>query len=117
MGQSAAFFGAAAAAMRRILIYNARRKQAVRHGGGQRRLNLEDVDVAVPAADDDVLALDEALTKFAQRDARKAELVKLRYFAGLTIEETAATLGISVATAKRWWEFSRAWFNAQMTRE
>jgi RNA polymerase sigma factor (TIGR02999 family) len=110
------FFGAAAEAMRRILIDNARRKQAARHGGGQQRLNVEDVDVATPLADDDVLAIDEALTKFAQRDERKAELVKLRYFGGLTIEETAAALGISAATAKRWWEFSRAWLNAQITR-
>ena len=111
------FFGAAAEAMRRILIDNARRKQAARHGGGQQRMNLEDVDLAAPVADANVLAIDEALTKFAQRDARKAELVKLRYFGGLTIEETAAALGISVATAKRWWQFSRAWLNAQMTPE
>ena len=111
------FFGAAAEAMRRILIDNARRKHALRHGGGQQRLNLTDVDVATPAANDELLAIDEALTKFAARDAQKAELVKLRYFGGLTIEETAAALGISVATAKRWWEFSRAWLNAQLTRE
>ncbi len=111
------FFGAAAEAMRRILIDNARRKHAARHGGGRQRMNLEDVDVAAPVADEDVLAIDEALAKFAQRDPNKAELVKLRYFGGLTIEETAAALGISIATAKRWWEFSRAWLNAQMMRD
>jgi RNA polymerase sigma factor (TIGR02999 family) len=111
------FFGAAAEAMRRILIDNARRKQAVRHGGDQKRINLEDVDVAAPAAEDTLLAIDEALRKFTARDPQKAELVKLRYFGGLTIEETAASLGISVATAKRWWAFSRAWLNAEMSRE
>ncbi len=102
------FFGAAAEAMRRILIDNARRKKAIRHGGGQKRLDIADVDVAVEAKDDEILALDEALDKFAAQDQEKAELVKLRYFAGLSFEEVAEVLNISVPTAKRWWAYARA---------
>jgi RNA polymerase sigma factor (TIGR02999 family) len=108
------FFGAAAEAMRRILIENARRKQALRHGGGQQRLDVADVEIAAPAKDDELLAMDEALEKFAAVDKPKAELVKLRYFAGLTIEETAQILGISTPTAKRWWTYARAWLFDQM---
>jgi len=103
------FFGAAAEAMRRILIENARRRKALRHGGGQARLDIQELDVAAPAADEQLLAIDEALARFALLDSKKAELVKLRYFVGLTIEEAADTLGISKATAKRWWEYSRVW--------
>jgi RNA polymerase sigma factor (TIGR02999 family) len=103
------FFGAAAEAMRRILIENARRKKALRHGAGQARLDVQEIDIAAPAADDQILAVDEALTKLAVVDKPKADLVKLRYFAGMTIEEAARVLGISEATAKRWWLYARAW--------
>jgi RNA polymerase sigma factor (TIGR02999 family) len=103
------FFGAAAEAMRRILIDNARRKQAVRHGGGQHRVNLEDVDLATAPDDDQLLAVHDALAKFEAEDKVKAELVKLRYFVGMTIEEAAEVLGISEPTAKRYWRFARAW--------
>ena len=108
------FFAAAAEAMRRILIENARRKRALRHGGGQKRFDIEEVEIAAAVEDDELLAVHEALDKFAGQDPRKAELVKLRYFVGLTIEETAEVMGISVATAKRWWNYSRAWLRAEM---
>jgi RNA polymerase sigma factor (TIGR02999 family) len=103
------FFGAAAEAMRRILIDSARRKHAVRHGGGQHRVNLDDVDLAGSVEDDQLLAVHEALEKFAAQDKLKAELVKLRYFVGMTIEEAAEVLGISEPTAKRYWAYARAW--------
>jgi RNA polymerase sigma factor (TIGR02999 family) len=103
------FFGAAAEAMRRILIDNARRKLARRHGGGQQRLDIADVDIATPGKDNELLAMDEALEKLAAQDKQKAELVKLRYFAGLSIEESAQILGISIPTANRWWAYARAW--------
>jgi RNA polymerase sigma factor (TIGR02999 family) len=103
------FFGAAAEAMRRILIDNARRKRAVRHGGEQERVDILDADIAANAKDDELLGVHEALDKFAAQDKEKAELVKLRYFAGLTIEEAAQVLGISEPTAKRWWTYARAW--------
>jgi RNA polymerase sigma factor (TIGR02999 family) len=103
------FFAAAAEAMRRILIDNARRKQALRHGAGQVRVDVEEIDLAAPVEEDQLLAIDEALERFAARDKAKAELVKLRYFAGLSIEEAASMLNISEATAKRWWAYSRAW--------
>jgi RNA polymerase sigma factor (TIGR02999 family) len=103
------FFGAAAEAMRRILIESARRKRAQRHGGGQARLDINQIEVAAVARDDELQAVDEALEKFAARDKQKAELVKLRYFAGFTTEEAAEILGISVPTADRWWTYSRAW--------
>src|SRR5262245_64944307 len=86
------FFGAAAEAMRRILVENARRKQAVRHGGGQARLNVAEIEIAGPAKDEELLAVSEALEKFATRDKAKEELVKLRYFVGLTTEEAAAVM-------------------------
>ena len=103
------FFGAAAEAMRRILIDRARRKAALRHGGGQQRVDVDEIEIAAPAQDDQLLAVHEALEKFAALDAPRAELVKLRFFAGLTLEESAAVLGISEPTAKRWWSYSRAW--------
>jgi len=107
------FFAAAAEAMRRILIENARRKRALRHGGRLERVDAAEVDIPAPADDDEILAVNEALEKLAVRDQPKAELVKLRYFVGLTIEEAAEILGISVPTAKRHWTFARAWlFNA-----
>ncbi len=103
------FFAAAAEAMRRILVENARRKRRLRHGGGRRRVSLDTVEVPAEAAPDDLLALDEALERLAAEDAQVADLVKLRHFAGLTIEESAAALGISVRTANRHWAFARAW--------
>lgn len=103
------FFAAAAEAMRRILIDRARRKQAQKHGGGQERVDFEGLDLAAPDADDQLLAVNEALEKFASAYPVQAELVKLRYFAGMTNEETAQILEISVSTAKNYWAFARAW--------
>jgi len=103
------FFAAAAEAMRLILVDNARRKRSQRRGGGQQRVELVDVPVATVPNDDQLLAVDEALAKFAARDKQKAELVKLRYFVGMTIEEAADVLGISAPTAKRHWAYARAW--------
>jgi RNA polymerase sigma factor (TIGR02999 family) len=111
------FFGAAAEAMRRILIENARRKRAARHGGGQARLDINEIEIAAAAKDDELLAVSDALEKFATRDQQKAELVKLRYFVGLTTEEAAEVLGVSVPTADRWWNFSRAWLFEEIERE
>lgn len=109
------FFGAAAEAMRRILIENARRKQAGRHGGDQQRVDIDEIELASEASDADLLALNEALERLAVQDQPKAELVKLRYFVGLTIEEAADLLGISAPTAKRHWAFARAWLYAEMS--
>ena len=110
------FFGAAAEAMRRILIDNARRKKALKHGAGQVPVELEEIAIAAPAPDDQLLAINEALERLAAQDPQKAELVKLRYFVGLTLEEAAEVLRISEATAKRWWAYSRAWLYAQITK-
>ncbi len=101
------FFGAAAEAMRRILIARARRKHAQRRGAVH--LDVDEIEIASPAPDDQLLALNEALDRFAVIEPQQAELVKLRYFVGLTIEEAAEVLGISEATAKRWWAYARAW--------
>jgi RNA polymerase sigma factor (TIGR02999 family) len=103
------FLAAAADAMRHILIDNARRKKRVRHGGALRRVNLEDVDLATITDDETLLSVDEALTEFAAEDPVKAELVKLRFFAGLSIPEAANALGMSESTAKRAWVYARAW--------
>jgi RNA polymerase sigma factor (TIGR02999 family) len=108
------FFAAAATAMRRILIERARRKQRIRHGGGRNRQELHRDLVAAPAPDDDLLALDAALAKLAERDAVKARLVELRYFAGLTGDQAARTLGISPKTADRYWAYARAWLRREM---
>jgi RNA polymerase sigma factor (TIGR02999 family) len=108
------FFAAAAEAMRRILVENARRKKAARHGGELRRVALDDLDVAVPGAPDELLLLDEALTRLAQEDAAAATLVKLRYFSGLSVEEAAEMAGLPRATAYRHWSFARAWLLARM---
>jgi RNA polymerase sigma factor (TIGR02999 family) len=103
------FFAAAAEAMRRILVERARRKKAAKHGGGRRRLDADTIAIAAPESDEDLVAIDEALDRLAALDPVKAELVKLRYFAGLTIEECGEALGISCATAKRYWAYSRVW--------
>src|ERR1700679_1560881 len=102
------FFAAAAEAMRHILIDSARRKRAARHGGGQVRVEMEDVAIASVMDDNELLAVDDVLDKLAAEDAKKAELAKLRYFVGMTFEEAADVLGISVATAKRHWAYARA---------
>ena len=102
------FFAAAAQAMRRILVENARRKKRLRHGGGRNRVSLESIDPAGEAPCNDVLALDEALEKLAATAPLKARLVELRYFAGLSVEDAARCLGISRATADRWWSYARA---------
>ena len=106
------FFGAAAEAMRRILVDRARRKQRIKHGGGQVHLDLDGLEIAAPEDSDELLAVHDALDRLAALDARKAELVKLRYFAGLSFEECAALLGISVPTAQRDWRFARAWLHS-----
>jgi RNA polymerase sigma factor (TIGR02999 family) len=110
------FFAAAAEAMRRILVDSARRKRRLRHGGGQVRIEMEEVNLVVEN-DEQLLAINEALSKLARKDREKAELVKLRYFVGMTIEEAAQVLGISEATAKRHWAYSRAWLCAEMKGE
>ncbi len=104
------FFAAAAEAMRRILIDNARRKRALRHGGGQQRVDFEHAELASTVADDDQLvAVNEALDKLAAQNKVEAEVVKLRYFVGLTLEEAAEVLGISARTADNYWAHARAW--------
>jgi RNA polymerase sigma factor (TIGR02999 family) len=111
------FFAAAAEAMRRILVENARRKRSLKRGGGRQREPLEDVHLAAATGDDDLLAIDEALARFAAKDRAKAELVKLRFFAGCTIDQAARALGISAATAERWWSYARAWLHQEINRD
>ncbi len=103
------FFAAAAEAMRRILIDKARRKRALRHGGGQERVEFENLAVAAPGDDDQLLAVNDALDKLAAQSKSEAELVKLRYFVGMTLEEAADALGISARTADNYWAHARAW--------
>jgi RNA polymerase sigma factor (TIGR02999 family) len=103
------FFAAAAEAMRRILVENARRKACVKHGGGRQRIDLDAVQVAIGMPADQLLALDEALTKLATRDPQSAQLIKLICFAGLRIDEAAEILSISSRTAYRDWAFAQAW--------
>jgi len=104
------FFAAAAEAMRRILIDNARRKRALRHGGGQQRVDFEQAELASAIADDDqLLAVNDALDKLAAQNRAEAELVKLRYFVGMTLNEAAEALGISERTADNYWAHARAW--------
>jgi len=103
------FFAAAAEAMRRILIDNARRKRAIRHGGAQERVDLATVEIAAAVKDDQLLAVHDALEKLAAEDKQMAELVKLRFFIGLTNKEAAEILQVSEPTVERWWAFARAW--------
>lgn len=109
------FFAAAAEAMRRILIERARRRMAAKRGAGAASISLDEVEIASPFGDDDqLLAVNEALEKFASKDPRKAELVKLRYFVGMSFEEAAAALGIAVPTAKQWWAYARACLSVEL---
>jgi RNA polymerase sigma factor (TIGR02999 family) len=108
------FFAAAAEAMRRILVDRARRRQAAKRGAGEVCLDADELDIPAPAPDDQLLAVNEAMEKFSKLDARKAELVKLRYFVGMNFEETAEALGIAVPTAKQWWAYARAWLRVEM---
>ena len=107
------FFAAAAEAMRRILVEKARKKQSLKQGGQMRRVELVDAAVA-ENSNDDLLALDEALTRLEQQWPDKARLVKLKYFAGLSIPEASQAMGISTATAERHWKFARAWLHSQL---
>ena len=108
------FFAAAAEAMRRILVDNARRKRTERHGGGHQRVEIPELACPEAPNEDQLLAVNEALEKLAAQDKQKADLVKLRYFVGMTIEEAAEVLGISVATAYRHWAYARAWLARQI---
>ncbi len=110
------FFAAAAEAMRRILIEKARAKGRLKHGGGRRRVNLEEVLDAGTTPDNELLALDEALGRLEQADAAAAQLVKLRYFAGLTMSQAAAALGISLRSAERNWTYARTWLHRDLSQ-
>jgi DNA-directed RNA polymerase specialized sigma24 family protein len=98
-------------------VDRARRRLAAKRGAGDAGINADDVQIPAPAPDDQVLEVSEALEKFASTDARKAELVKLRYFVGMTFEEASAALGIAVPTAKEWWAYSRAWLRVEIAGE
>jgi len=111
------FFSAAAEAMRRILIENARRKKRLKRGGDRQRVNLRDIDLAVEAPPEGLIALDEALEKLSKKDEIKADLVKLRFFAGLSTEQAAEVLGISVNTADRYWTYARSWLHLEILGE
>jgi RNA polymerase sigma factor (TIGR02999 family) len=112
------FFAAAAEAMRRILVDRARRKGSVKHGAGAEHCDIEEIEIAAPLGDDDeLLAVNDALDRLAACDPRKADLVKLRYFVGLSFEEAAEVLGISVRTAARDWDFARAWLHREIGAE
>lgn len=111
------FFAAAAEAMRRILLDRARRRLAAKRGSGAEPLDADELDLPAPAEDDQLLRMNEALTRFATADPLKAELVKLRYFVGFSFEEAAEALGIAVPTAKQWWAYARAWLRVEIARE
>ncbi|HEY7315714.1 MAG TPA: ECF-type sigma factor [Gemmataceae bacterium] len=108
------FFSAAAEAMRRILVENARRKHSAKRGGGLVRHDIAEVELAAPELGEELLALDKALDRLAAKDPVKAQLVKLRHFAGLTIEEAAQVLSISMTTANRYWSYARAWLHQEI---
>jgi RNA polymerase sigma factor (TIGR02999 family) len=109
------FYSAAAEAMRRILVEIARRKRSSKHGGDRLRHDIDDLEVPGPELGDDLLALDEALGRLALKDPLKAQLIKLRHFAGLTIDQAAEALGISATTANRYWAYARAWLHREIT--
>ena len=108
------FFAAAAESMRRILVENARRRHRLKRGGDRARVDLDAAEPAAPETDDDLLALDEALERLAQKDPVKAELVQLRVFAGLTLAQAAEILGLSTSTADRYWAYARAWLRVEI---
>jgi RNA polymerase sigma factor (TIGR02999 family) len=108
------FFAAAAEAMRRILVDRARRRLAAKRGSGEASLDADELEIPAPAPDDQLLDVNDALEKFVAQDPRKAELVKLRYFVGMTFEEAAEALGIAVPTAKEWWAYARAWLRVEI---
>jgi len=110
------FFASAAEAMRRILVEAARKKSCLKHGGGKQRVDLDKTEVAGEVPADDLLALDEAMTRLAEEDPVKARLVELRFFVGLTSEEAAEVLGIYGITAKRYWRFARAWLHREVSK-
>ena len=110
------FFGAMAEAMRRILIENARRKRRQKHGGQLQRLDVNEVEIVCPLPDEQLLSLDDALCRLEAEDPRAAEIVKLRFFVGLTQQEAAQHLGISVSTVERTWKFARAWLFREIRR-
>jgi RNA polymerase sigma factor (TIGR02999 family) len=109
------FFAAAAEAMRRILVESARRKQRVKRGGGQQRISLEAAESLIQAPSEDLVAIDDALVRLTAHDPVKAEVVKLRFFAGLTMPQVALTLDISLATAERYWTYARTWLYAELS--
>lgn len=109
------FFGAAAEAMRRILIDRARRRNAARRGAGSTHVPLDDIEIGGAADDPRLLEIDEALQRLQAADSAKAELVRLRYYAGLSLPDAARVLGVSEATAKRWWTYARAWLFRELT--
>jgi len=111
------FFAAAAEAMRRILVDRARRRLAAKRGAGAACLEADGLEIAAPAPDDQVLEVDEALARFSQQEPRKAELVKLRYFVGMTFDEAAESLGVAVPTAKEWWAYARAWLRVEIAEQ
>jgi RNA polymerase sigma factor (TIGR02999 family) len=111
------FFAAAAEAMRRLLVENARRKKRLKHGGERRRVSLEAAESMVQTPSDDLLALDEALTRLTAHDPVKAEVVKLRFFVGLTMPEVAQSLDLSLTTVERYWTYARTWLYAELADE
>jgi RNA polymerase sigma factor (TIGR02999 family) len=111
------FFAAAAEAMRRILVESARRKKRLKHGGHLERVDVEEVALPLPMPDEQLLALDEALDRLAAVDGRSAEMVKLCFFVGMTQQQAAGELGISLATAERIWSFARTWLFREMQRQ
>jgi RNA polymerase sigma factor (TIGR02999 family) len=110
------FFSAAAEAMRRILVESARRKKRLKHGGEVERVDVDEVDISAPMPNDELLALDEALDRLATVDTRAAEMVKLCFFVGLTQQQAAQELGVSISTAERVWSFARAWLYQEIEK-
>ncbi len=108
------FFAAAAEGMRRILVDRARRRLAAKRGADVACVDVDEIEIPAPVPDDQLLAVNDAVVRFAEVDARKAELVKLRYFVGMSFEQAAEVLGIAVPTAKQWWTYSRAWLRAEL---
>ena len=111
------FFGAAAEAMRRILVDNARRKRRERHGGQLERIDIPEIASPLVQNEDQILAVSDALEKFSEKDKQKADLVKLRYFVGMKLDEAAEALGVSVPTATRYWTYARAWLATEIKHE